>query len=92
MQRISDEYTAQFQVAARATDRGSLTAPRLHDDHFDVVVDALQQQLALVVDDLAALRRAQRAHQRLEQVRTLVVIEQRAEVHPTYTARTRTVS
>jgi len=41
---------------------------RLEELDLDLVRDALEQQLALEGDDLALLRRAQRARERLEEL------------------------
>lgn len=53
---------------------------RLENDDVNVVVDALQKQLAFVVDDLPALRGAKGAHEGLEDVGTTVVVEELAEL------------
>lgn len=47
----------------------------LQQNDLHVVVDALQEQLALEVDHLPLLGGLQGAHQRLENVGTAVVVE-----------------
>ena len=56
-------------------------------DDFDLVVDALQEQLAIVADNLLPLGSFQGAHQRLEDIGTAVVVKQHAERHRGLTAR-----
>lgn len=53
----------------------------LEQDDIDVVVNTLQEQLALEGDHLLLLGRLQGAHQGLEDVGTAVVIEQDTEFH-----------
>lgn len=53
----------------------------LQQNDVNVVVDALQKQLALEADQLLPLGRLQRSHQCLEDIGAAVVIEQDPELH-----------
>ena len=51
----------------------------LLENDIDIVMNALQQQFAIVIDDLATFGSTQGAHQSFEQVGAFVIIEQHAE-------------
>lgn len=51
------------------------------EGYLDVVVDALQKQLALVGEQLPPLGRSEGPHQRLEQVGAPIIMEQHPELH-----------